>query len=330
MRTFVVCLVLVVVAQLASDLAAAQVKYENPPLEELKAKVVASVFNSDMVLQRDKPVPVWGWGDSGGSVSVEFAGQEKIATVDENGKWIVTHDPMETNATGQEMTVTASHKPEPVVLKNILIGEVWICSGQSNMEWLLGYEIEGGEEAVASADYPNLRLFTVQRQLAMVPQVTCEGTWSVCSPNNARYFSAAAFYFGQKLIAELEDVPVGLIAASRGGTPVHSWTDPIGLEVLEDSEKSEDYDPEDKKNHHTPSVLFHGMIHPLIPMAIRGVIWYQGESDTTPDRLKLYRKVFPSMVNGWRTAFGQRGVPILLRSDCSLPTRAGTQRRWDS
>ena len=196
---------------------------------------VASIFNSYMVLQQNKPVSIWGWGTPGEKVTVKFAGQTKDATADADGKWLVTLAKMKANIIGQKMVISTQESKR--IFADILIGEVWICSGQSNMEWPLEKKIAGGPEAIAQATYPNLRLFHLQRKASLIPQSDCNGKWTLCTPETAGKFSATAFFFGRKLIKELKDIPVGLIMTAWGGTPVESWTSLETLSNLDQTNK---------------------------------------------------------------------------------------------
>ena len=182
----------------------------------------AAIFSDNMVLQREKPAPVWGWVTAGEKVSVEFAGQKQETESDKNGKWQVTLSPLRTSNKPRKMTITSGSAK--IVLKNVLVGEVWICSGQSNMEWPLNRKIKGGENAVKHANYANLHLFHLRRKTSLIPLNDCTGSWQRCTPEKAVNFSAVAFFFGRKLIEELKNVPVGLILTAWGGTKAEAWT----------------------------------------------------------------------------------------------------------
>ena len=183
-----------------------------------------AVIGDNMVLQRDKAVPIWGWADKGEKVTVALAGQSVEATADDRGRWKVTLDKLE-KAGPLEMTVkTASSS---LTVKNILVGEVWVCSGQSNMEMGIG-ACRNAKEEIAAADYPQIRLFTVAKVRAAQPARDVKGHWAECSPKTVSAdgwggFSAAAYYFGRTLHKELK-VPVGLIHTSWGGTAAEEWT----------------------------------------------------------------------------------------------------------
>ena len=269
--------------------------------EQTTNLTIASTFGDDMVIQRDKTVPVWGRSKNGEEVTVSFADQTKKCTPDETGKWMVKLDAMKINREGRVMTITSGE--EKIEIKNILVGEVWIASGQSNMAISLNhsdYVITGSKEAAAAADYPLLRLYKVAFATAGSPKTDCNGSWAICTPESAQEFSAVAYFFGRKLVEDLKDIPVGIIQSAKGGSSIQSWTPQEGLEAIAGTEKGRI----GKRKHNMPTVLYNGMIHPLAPTAIRGFIWYQGESDTY-DRGSRYRKLMVSMVKQWRKVFQQ-------------------------
>ena len=257
-----------------------------------------AVIGDNMVLQRDKAVPIWGWADKGEKVTVALAGQSVEATADDRGRWKVTLDKLE-KAGPLEMTVkTASSS---LTVKNILVGEVWVCSGQSNMEMGIG-ACRNAKEEIAAADYPQIRLFTVAKVRAAQPARDVKGHWAECSPKTVSAdgwggFSAAAYYFGRTLHKELK-VPVGLIHTSWGGTAAEEWT----------SKKA--FQSEPKLKGLGGSQLYNGMIAPLIPFAIRGAIWYQGEANV--GRAYQYRTLLPTMIRNWRNDWGEGDFPFYL------------------
>jgi sialate O-acetylesterase len=240
-----------------------------------------AVLGSHMVVQRDKPLPVWGFAEPGEEVKVEFAGQEAVTKADARGNWRVTLPAQKANATGQRLTVTGKNKVE---LEDVLIGEVWIGSGQSNMEWPLSLTHKA-KEAIAAASHPNIRLFHVRKLQASsplrdVPVVDTRVTWKACTPQTVPNFSAVLYYFGVRLQKDL-DVPVGLINSSWGGSRIEPWT------------------PSAKSS----GGMYNGMIAPLAPFPIRGVIWYQGESNVG-EGLK-YRGRTEELISGWRRIWGK-------------------------
>jgi sialate O-acetylesterase len=204
------------------------------------------------------------------------------------------------------MTVQGANK---IVLDDVLVGEVWICSGQSNMQWSVN-RAANAEEEVAAANYPKIRLFTVTRKVAEEPAEDCEGSWAACSPESVPGFSAVAYFFGRTLFRKL-NVPVGLVNTSWGGTIAEAWTSDEGLRGEPDFEpileRAAEFKP---KVPNQASVLFNAMIQPLVPLGIRGAIWYQGESNVT--RAEQYQKLFPAMIRDWRKQWGQGDFPFLF------------------
>jgi sialate O-acetylesterase len=263
------------------------------------------VIGDHMVLQQGKPLPVWGWADAGEKVTVALGESKASATAAEDGKWTVRLEAMEAGGPCQ-MTVQGNNT---ITLEDILIGEVWVCSGQSNMQWPVSASNNHAEEA-AAADYPNIRLFTVARKVAEKPMDDCQGAWTACSPQTVPGFSAVAYFFGRHLHKELE-VPVGLINTSWGGTLAEAWTSHEGLLGEPDFEpileRAAQFNP---KTPNQASNLYNGMLHPLIPFAIQGAIWYQGESNCS--RAEQYRKLFPAMIRDWRKNWGQGEFPFLF------------------
>ena len=184
-----------------------------------------NVIGNGMVLQRDMPVPIWGWADAGEEVTVSFAGETKTTKSGKNGKWMVRLSPLKANAKAANLTVKGSNE---IILENILVGEVWICSGQSNMEWNIRGSMNGNEE-VAASDHPLIRLFNVPgHTTSPKPQEEGKGNWQTCSPKTSSGFSAVGYFFGRRLLKEL-NVPVGLIGSNWGGTRIEPWTTLAGF-----------------------------------------------------------------------------------------------------
>jgi sialate O-acetylesterase len=284
-RALIVCVLVVLVATAAQA-----------------AVTLPAVIGNDMVLQRGMPAPIWGWADKGEEVTVTIAGQKHVTKAGDDGRWKVTLDKL---AVGQplEMTVEGSSGSR-TTLKNILVGEVWVCSGQSNMEMGVGACNDAAKE-IAAAKYPNIRLFTVKRAEVAQPATDVKGKWTPCSPQTVAAdgwggFSATAYFFGRKLYRELK-VPIGLIHTSWGGTPAESWTSRKALEanpVLKPLAQGKS------------SFLYNGMIAPLIPYAIRGAIWYQGEANV--GAAYRYRTLFPAMIANWRADWGEGNFPFIF------------------
>ena len=315
---------------------------------------LSSLFTDHAVLQRDTAVPVWGKAEPGLKVVVQFAGQEKPATADKDGKWSVKLDSLAASAEGRTLTVKAESGTESVARQDVLVGEVWVCSGQSNMGWTLK-QSTGGDEAIAAAGDAQLRLFNASARAVDEPQDSIGGTWAVDSSQSATNFSGVAYFFGKELRKSLK-VPVGLIKSAVGGTVCEAWTPKGDLEtnptlkplldqqaarvasyakILEDYKSKEpellkaheaavakakaDGKPEPRKptapadpvtNVNRPFGLYNGSIAPLVPYAIRGAIWYQGESNS--GRGKEYQTLFPAMITGWRKVWGQGDFPFLF------------------
>ncbi len=260
-----------------------------------------NIFGNSMVLQRELPVPVWGWAESGQEVTVTLGGQTKKAKADQDGRWQVKLDALKANAEGQTLKVAGGNTIE---LKDILVGEVWICSGQSNMEWSVANSLNAQEE-ISAANHPQIRLFNVPgHTTAPLPQDNCPGAWQLCQPNTARGFSAVGYFFGRRLQQELK-VPIGLVGSNWGGTRIEPWTSPAGFRSVPElkaiADKVDAYDEKTKVGGGSPSAIYNAMIHPLAPFAMRGAIWYQGESNGGEGE-SYYHKT-RALVNGWRKLF---------------------------
>ena len=264
------------------------------------------VLGSGMVLQRDLPVPVWGWAEAGEKVSVSFAGQTKTSKAGDDGKWMVKLDPLKANSEAASLTVEGNNK---ISLDNVLVGEVWICSGQSNMEWRLGGSMKAKEE-VAAADHPLIRLFDVPgHTTSPLPKEKGAGRWQVCAPKSANGFSAVGYFFGRRLQKDL-DVPVGLVGSNWGGTRIEPWTTLAGFESVPElsklAEQVKNYKADTKVGGGSPSAIYNSMVHPLAPFAMRGGIWYQGESNGG-EGVTYYQKKH-ALVNGWRKVFQNKDL----------------------
>lgn len=239
---------------------------------------VPTIFGDNMVLQRDVELPVWGQAEAGEKVTVSIGAASASATADENGAWAVKLPAMECtpNQTGATMIIKGTNT---ITLKNILVGEVWLGSGQSNMEFELAGSL-GGKDAVAQADLPNIRLYHVPRTKNWYPNKDVDASWKVCSSETSPKFSAVLYYFGKRLHDELK-VPVGLINASWAATAIGPWIA-----------------TNDSRTH--VGIYYNGMIAPLHPFPLRGVIWYQGETNVfQADGMKYYDKT-RNLVESWR------------------------------
>jgi sialate O-acetylesterase len=264
------------------------------------------VFGDHMVLQAGEPVPIWGWASPGETVAIRFAGQEKRAIADAQGRWNVQLDSLIASAKPMELVVAAK---ETRTLTDVLVGEVWLCSGQSNMEKPLGEKngqkpVFHADEEIQAADFPQIRFFKVKKASAAQPANDVEGEWVACSPTTIDKikFSAAGYFFGRKLHRELA-VPVGLVDATWGGTRIEVWTPHEGFAVVPSLAEfaAAVGKPDAKVEGSLPSSLYNAMIHPLVPFALRGVIWYQGESNIidVDDGARYFDKM-TALIRGWR------------------------------
>jgi sialate O-acetylesterase len=320
---------------------------------------LASPFTSHMVLQRDKPVPVWGTADAGETVTVEFAGQKISATAGADGQWRADLKPLAASAESRTFTVSGSKTASPIQLEDVLVGEVWLASGQSNMDFSMSKKVKSfagvtNEEAeIAAANYPLIRMFTGDAAKAYTPQARVKGEWKVCSPETAPAFSAVAYFFARDLQKEIK-IPVGVITESFGASTAESWIDrptmaaDPQLKPLLDSfdvkvenfrtnrpavvaaPRSEDVNATNAappgrrrggggrgdpvQDQHNATVLFNGMINPVVPYAIRGAIWYQGESivDANKGGIALYPHVQAALIANWRALWGEGDFPFYI------------------
>lgn len=300
---------------------------------------LASIFGDHMVLQQNQPIRVFGQAEPGEAVTVTFNGQTATATADDAGRFRVELPAMVADEQAHELKVVGSNE---IVLREVLLGEVWVCSGQSNMEWAMT-RIMNSEAEIAAADLPRVRLFNVPQHLtAYTPQDQMPGQWAVCSPESVSGFSAVGYFFGRALHDEL-DVPIGLIGTNWGGTRIEPWTPRVGFEqvpalsdLLAKIKAIDPDNPEGRAAHEaylakveqwiqasreavaagrridTPpaypfeppagaSKIYHAMVAPMTPLSVRGVIWYQGESNAN-DGLG-YDALKEGLVTGWRTVF---------------------------
>jgi arylsulfatase A-like enzyme len=311
------------------------------------------VFSSHMVLQADAELPVWGYAEAGSKVSITLGEETQSATTNRHGNWQVRFPSRPASTIPIELKVECGD--DQIVLNDILVGEVWVCAGQSNMEWMLTQSANGKDE-LASADHTHLRLlhlaggargssgsYTSQHLSRLTPKTYCEGEWKVASADSGREFSAVGWYFGRHLQQQLK-VPVGLICPAVGGTPTEAciprlalgrdpdlrglvagnWLDnprlgefcrTRGQQNLIAAIQAGESIPGDEfgPNHSfKPAFMWDAGIKPLIPFAIRGAIWYQGESNAeTPARVREHNRLFPLLVNQWRARWGQGDFPFL-------------------
>ncbi|HEX8833593.1 MAG TPA: sialate O-acetylesterase, partial [Abditibacteriaceae bacterium] len=317
--------------------------------------VPAFVFNDNAVLQRDKPIPVWGTADAGENVSISFSGKTASTTADAAGKWRVDLPALPANLVPADLVIKGKNT---VTRTNILVGEVWIASGQSNMEMMVKESFEAALEIPGSARFPMIRHIRTDSNLSQTPQTTGSGAWKVAGPDTTGDFTAIGYYFARSLYENL-NVPVGIINSTRGASNIRGWMDPFVLKTdptISDAAKqwadvwaqnSAKYPalrakldaeiaqwekdkaaaqaagkpfatrkpdegwggfPGGPYDQGQPSGLYNGMIHPYVPYALRGVIWYQGEANN--GQHNGYDRLFQAMIKGWRAQFGQGDVPF--------------------
>ncbi len=307
-----------------------------PPTCRAELKL-SPVFGDSMVVQRDKPIHVWGWTTPNRDVQVEMAGHTATAKSDEAGRFDVNLDPLPAGGPHQ-MVIQAD---ESKTFRDVLVGEVWVCSGQSNMAWTVSNANDPDLESL-TAKYPNIRLISVPQTGSQEPLNDFDGKWEACTPESVKNFSAVGYFFGRQLHQTL-DIPIGLIDNAWGGSAAEAW---VQRDVLQESGQydellkkwdalAETYDheaalanwkervakwtetkqgarPAAPRNvlagQHRPGNLYNGVLHPVLGYTIRGVIWYQGESNA--GRAYQYRHLFPLMIQHWRDQWGQGDFPF--------------------
>jgi sialate O-acetylesterase len=300
----------------------------------LRAEVrLAAPFSDNLVLQQGQPVPVWGWADEGERITVQFRGQ-KVTTTAKDLKWCAVLRPLKA---GGPDTLTITTKAKTIQLANVLVGEVWVCSGQSNMEFPLKNAFEAAGD-LAAATNSQIRLFKVPHNRQESPTEVIKSAWETLSPQSAEYFSAVGYYFGREL-QKARKVPVGLIGTYWGGSPAEVWMSRPALECnaryqaelldpnaatiktwrqqMDAYEKAKANAEKDGKAFTTKPPrqpwsaceLYNGMVCPLFPYAIKGAIWYQGEANAP--RAEQYRSLYPDMIRCWRRSWGQPDFPFI-------------------
>ena len=323
---------------------------------------IPAIFGTHMVLQQEAKVPVWGTADSAEKVTVSFAGQSVTTYAAADGKWMAAARRWPPAPPPRTLLVTGKNV---VQFEDVLVGEVWVCSGQSNMA-LQPVWTENGAQEIKAANFPRIRMITVPAVTAQTPQTNFDGKltpedydgkWAVCTPDVMKNFSAVGYFFGRQLHRQL-DVPIGLIGAYWSGTPAQAWS---SQEVLKGDPQLEGYlikwarfttdypklkaeydlreaaakaqgktlsvwldpvPPNPVTSASRPANLFNGMIAPLIPFAIRGAIWYQGEGNAgSADDAALYHHLFSAMINDWRKRWGQGDFPFLFVQLCAINKR---------
>lgn len=279
---------------------------------------LASPFGDRMVLQQDADVIIWGTDRPNTKVNIETNwGARATAITNAKGKWKTS---IKTAKAGGPYTLRFQGSTT-LNLKNVLLGEVWLCSGQSNMEMPLagfvGQPVIGANELILNSENDNLRLFHVKRKASDKPLDTCGGIWKSANPENVARFSAVAYIYG-KILQEKLKVPIGIICSEVGGTRVEAWT---SKETLAANGFNFSENPS-KISVNSPSALFNAMIYPLIPYGIKGVIWYQGESNRS--NASQYKRFFQAMINNWRDEWKQGDFPFYFTQIAPFEHKSGT------
>ena len=294
-----------------------------------------SLFGDNMVLQQNQRVPVWGWSQPGTEVTVTFAGQVKHARAGSDGRWEVRLNPLKASSQPADLVIASG---ETETFTNILVGEVWLCSGQSNMEKPVGKQpgqkpCLNSEQELAAADFPEIRLFKAHTALAAVPQkdVAKPSGWQVCNSNSleAIKFSAAGYFFGREIHNQLK-VPVGLVESSWGGTRIEPWTPPAGFKLVRPlADLAAPLSATNKLSNTTPMAIYNAMIAPLAHFAIRGALWYQGESNCMgkqPDGA-AYTGKMKALIGGWRKIWDEGDFPFYYVQLAPFKYFSGNTRR---
>lgn len=307
-----------------------------------------SVLASHMVIQRDKPVHIWGDAYPGEQVTVRFRGQEGTAVANDLGRWSVYLPP---EGAGGPFSLIIEGK-NTITLTDVLVGDIWIASGQSNMEMPMMKThfwrgVLNSQQEIDAANYPQLRLYHVKHATSDYPMSDAAAeTWTACTPQSVANFSGTAYFFGRELL-KMEKVPIGLIETDWGGTPAEAWTSlgalasdsslmPVfaaqahmeqneattmfRLRVKREAQESAKTEgstlpadvPHRSPDFRAPAALFNAMVMPLTPLPIRGVIWDQGASNSDPDRAFLYSRLFPALIQDWRRHWAQGNFPFIF------------------
>ncbi|MEZ5398160.1 MAG: sialate O-acetylesterase [Bryobacteraceae bacterium] len=322
-----------------------------------------NVIGDHMVVQSGVPARIFGTGSGGESVTVQFNGQTATTVAGADGKWQVWLAPMQANGNSADMTIAGSNT---ITVHDVLVGEVWVGSGQSNMQWTVQNSNNSDTEAL-NANYPKIRLFRVPLKTMPMPQDDVDAKWEVCSPETIRPFSAVLYFFGRNLHKQ-KNVPFGLIQTAYGGTPAQAWTskealeaDPALMPILGEWAKVLDNYPAAMDRYqkllseweaktrgarpsgaqaprkpampmgpghsHTPSGLYNAMLHPLLKYTIKGALWYQGESNASKIQAPLYRRLFETMIQDWRARWGVGEFPFLFVQLANF-AKAGSPDDW--
>lgn len=303
----------------------------------------ASIFGDNMVLQQGINAPIWGSAKPNQSLSLSFAGNIVKTKANKEGKWMVKLPKLKA---GGPLKMVITTDDDSLVFKYVMVGEVWLASGQSNMQMKMS-EISNPQKELSQANFNKIRFFNVGLNMSHKPLEQVKGSWQLCTPTNARQFSAAAYFFARDLHLD-QNVPVGIISSSWGGTPSEAWTSSESLinhPDFKDSVKRyqkleanwellySDYlkTNEARKLDNTikaavipaqknfPTSLYNAMIAPIVPYGIKGVIWYQGENNAP--RAAQYRSIFPLLINDWRTKWNNEKMPFIFAQLANYRTR---------
>lgn len=327
------------------------------PADELR---FPAWFTDHMVLQRDKQIPIWGWTKAGDNVTVQLGDETQTAKADSTGRWQVSFSPRPAGGP----FILSANSGSTIKVSDVLIGDVWLISGQSNMQ-IPVKNGTGAEETIKTSQDDKLRLVHINERPSYLPQDDVKGQWLLATPKNAPLFSCVGYAFGRKLREELKDVPTGLIQAPVGSTCAEAWLSRDDLEenktfayYARDLDATAEKFPEMKKGMETfgrkwlkihqeqiqanqlfqasqiklrpsfpdvpfprkvPALMYNGMIHPLIPYALRGVIWWQGGANAVPvERALEYRQLFPYLIRCWRKQWGQGDFPFIFAEEPTL------------
>ena len=265
-----------------------------------------SVFADNMVLQQNSEVAIWGWSDPGETIKIVTSWNSKDTVKVKANNAAAWKTSIKTIGAGGPYSVQIIGNGG-IQLNNVMLGEVWVCSGQSNMEMSVNWKLINGEEEAAKANNPNIRIFHVQKIGADFPQQTCNATWTLCTPETMRTTSAVGYFFARELQQKL-NVPVGIIVSAWGGTPAEVWIEKNRIEN----------NPELNKNKHSddsqwwpgsPGKLYNSMISPFVPYGIAGAIWYQGESNC--ENYPVYSQLMKTLIENWRADF-KKDFPFYL------------------
>lgn len=304
---------------------------------------LAPLFQDHAIIQRDTPIVVWGWAEPGEKVSVAFRGSAAATQTGTDGRWRVSLESLAASHESADLIVDGRNR---VVVRDIVVGEVWLASGQSNMEWTVARSLNATAEIAAAKNTPTIRHFKVARAVSDSPTHHLQGKWQKASPETAGEFSAVGYYFARQLSARL-GVPIGIINTTWGGRQVECWLTPeelrrpefafvnerwqadlaayparkalhdkavaqweieMAASAAQSSARPRPLPPPGPGHQNTPGGLFNAMVYPIVPYAIRGVIWYQGEANTP--RPGEYGALFAAMIRSWRTQWAQDALPF--------------------